>query len=352
MTVQPYRGYGTPHQILLYARVLEDAGLPAPTPRDSKWTNFKRMWQMLETDEVPRARVRVSVGGREQFAEADEEGYVAVTFDATADDAGPGSAFAAGVHEVVWQLLAPLADGQGETVVRGEAYVPRADAGWIVVSDVDDTVMHTGATSLAKMAANTLLANAYGRVAFPGVGAFYRALHRPAADGHGHGRNPVFYLTSSMWSLYDVLKVFFDVNGLPPGPILMRDLGIDKNLFIKGTHEAHKLGKVRELMALYEGRRFILIGDTGQHDAEIYREVCRESPDRILAVYLRDVSTGRRDEEVKAIVAEIRRLGVECVAAEQTVAHAEHAHAHAWIDADSLAAVGGDARRDVAAGAG
>ncbi len=342
LAVQVYRALGNRGRVRFAARVLEDRGLPAPTPHDSAWVNLRRMLRMLETDEVPRARVRFLYAGQEQTLVADQEGYIHGEFHAA-----EGEAFPPGRSEIACDLLEPIASEQKETRFTGEVFIPHEAARWVVVSDIDDTVMHTQATSLVRMAVGTLFTNAYGRVAFPGVGAFYRSLH--AADG----RNPVFYLTSSPWNLYELIRTFLEIHGLPDGPLLMRDLGLGPGQHIRGGHEEHKVTRVRALLDLYPEQKFILIGDTGQHDAEIYLNICRQAPDRVMAVYLRDVSADVvRDDAVAGIVDEIRRLGVACVAAEDTVAHAEHAAEQGWITGEELHAVRGGRRKDEAEGAG
>jgi len=341
LAVQVYRALGNRSRVRFIARVLEDRGLPAPTPRDSAWVNLRRMLRMLETDEVPRARVRFLYAGQEQTLVADQEGYIRGEF--LAGDAG----FATGRSEIACDLLEPIASEQERTRFTGEVFIPDEAARWVVVSDIDDTVMHTQATSLVRMAIGTLFTNAYGRVAFPGVGAFYRSLH-----GEG-GRNLVVYLTSSPWNLYELIRTFLEIHGLPDGPLLMRDLGLGPGQHIRGGHEEHKVTRVEALLELYPERKFILIGDTGQHDAEIYLRICRQAPDRVMAVYLRDVSADVvRDDAVAAIVDEIRRLGVACVAAEDTVAHAEHAAEQGWITSEDLHAVRGGRRKDETEGAG
>jgi phosphatidate phosphatase APP1 len=348
IAIQPFRGYGTSRRVRIIARVLEDRGLPAPTPDDSAWVNLRRMLRMLESDEVPGAQVKACFAGQEQRATADAEGYVACEFVA---GKGPGGFFAPGTHEVTFDLLEPLAREQPVTRFRGEVFIPRVDASWIVVSDIDDTVMHTQATSLLKMAAGTLFTNAYGRIAFPGIAAFYRALHKAA--GGRDGANPLFYLTSSPWNLYDLIKTFLEIHGLPAGPLLMRDLGFGPSQHLRGGHEHHKLARALELLDLYPDQRFILIGDTGQHDPEIFLKVCGRAPGRILAVYLRDVSDdARRDLAIAGIVQQIRDLGIPCVADADTVAHAEHAARQGWITSDDLQAVRGGKRKDEREGAG
>ena len=362
INVQCYRGYGTTKQAVVAGRVLEDEGLVAPQPDDSVWENIKRTWKMIETDEVPRARVRLSLAGQSAEVTCDDEGYYDHTF---AFDRLPG-----GVLPLEAELLEPLGQKDGRpqnTRFSGEVFVPRAEAKVIVVSDVDDTVMHTGATSLLKATINTMLHNAHSRVAFAGVAAFYQALHHGPSQGgritaasaasaasaarEAEGVNPFFYLTSSMWNIYDVMRVFFEVNGIPQGPILMRDLGLSPTKLIKGTHEEHKLARVRELMALYPQHRFVLIGDTGQHDAEIYRDAVAElaeksEAERVAAVYLRDVSDDARDTAVGAIVEQIRGFGVGCVTAETSRDHAQHAAAAGLIDPGLLDAVDAEAKSD------
>ena len=273
LSVQVYRGYGVSRRVVVSGRVIEDEDVTPPSRDDSAWDNLVRSYKTFETDEVHGARVRVTLAGETGEATTGREGFFEVAFE--------GGHYPAGRQEVTAELLSPLdhagKGNQEQTVFRGEVFVPRPQAEFVVISDVDDTVMHTEATSLVRMVLNTVLTNAYGRVAFPGVGEFYRALARGTSGGKLAGENPnaFFYLTSSMWNVYDVMRLFFDANGVPAGPILMRDLGLTRRHLLKGTHSEHKLARVEELMDLYDDKRFVLIGDTGQHDAEIYGEVAR-----------------------------------------------------------------------------
>ena len=72
-----------------------------------------------------------------------------------------------------------------------------------MISDIDDTIVRTGATSLLMMLRVVLLSNAHTRLPFQGVAAFYGALARGAS---GQDSNPLFYVSSSPWNLYDVLS--------------------------------------------------------------------------------------------------------------------------------------------------
>jgi len=180
-------------------------------------------------------------------------------------------------------------------------------------------------------------------VPFKGIGAFYRALERGAGGAAG---NPIFYVSSSPWNLYDLLEEFMRLNELPSGPLLLRDLGWDQRKFIAGRHETHKLEAIETLLGFYPSLRFILIGDSGQHDAAIYREVVRRHPGRILAVYIRELAraSGRghaADEQLDAA----RAAGVEAVLCPDLLQAAANAASHGWITGAAVAAV----RAEVAA---
>lgn len=342
--IQPYHSYGTTQRIFLFARVLEDEGVTEPRPQDTPWQNFVRSFKLLESDEIPAARVRVRCAGQTHEVHSDQEGYVSLELDAAQSADG---AFAPGEHEVTYELLEPRVKRPDAPPARGSVFIPRPDSQFTVISDIDDTVMHTEATSLLRMAIHSVFSNAHTRVAFPGVAEFYGALHRNEGRDEG-GLNPFFYLTSSPWNVYDLIRVFLELHDIPAGPVLMRDFGLARSHFLKGSHDEHKLGRIRHLIDLYPEQRFILVGDTGQRDAEIYAQICREASDHILAVYLRSVGDDAREHAVGEIVREINDLGLPAVAAADTKAHAADALSHRWITQSDFDAVVTASNRDVA----
>jgi phosphatidate phosphatase APP1 len=164
------------------------------------------------------------------------------------------------------------------------------------------------------------------------VGAFYKALQRGKEGG---SFNPIFYVSSSPWNIYDVLEDFLDVHGVPPGPLFLKDWSPT----VLGKHQDHKLGVIRRLLDTYPDLPFVLIGDSGEEDPEIYLQTVRERPGRIRAVYIRDVASAERDAEVRTLADEARKLGTEMVAVPDTVAAAEHAASIGLVAADTIEAV-------------
>lgn len=321
-----YRGYGTQERIYFRGRVLDDKDVDIEDEPQNAWQNILNTWRRIETDEIPGARVAVHVGGRRLDLVTDEDGF----FEADVEVAelpqadGPW-------HRIRAELLKPESD---EPVVEeGHVLIPRNDAEFAVVSDIDDTVVKTGAADSLRMARTVVLNNATTRVPFPGVSGFYKALEE-GPDRRGH--NPTFYVSSSPWNFYGMFEAFKRVHDIPLGPLFLKDYGFSEDKFFKSGHGSHKMGHIRKLLEIYPDLPFVLIGDSGQEDPEIYREIVRSHPGRIRAVYVRDVTTPRRDREVRSIAREVEELGAEMILVQDSIEAGEHAAEVGLIHPDAI----------------
>lgn len=329
LVIHAYRGYGTSARVRVRGRVLEDEGIPAAGERDSAWRNVLSAIRRFESDEVPGARISVRFGGATQELVTDAEGY----FDTwlTPRDALHGDTL---WHEVALELLAPRDPAIPSPAGIGRILVPPATAKLGVISDLDDTVVQTGATDARALLRSVFLANARTRLPFAGVAALYRALQDGADGGQN---NPVFYVSSSPWNLYDVLAEFLAIRAIPEGPIMLRDWGLSDRELLPTSHGSHKIEAIRSIIELYPTLPFVLIGDSGQEDPEIYREVVARYPSRVLAIYIRNVTPdARRAERIRALAREVAEARSELVLAADTGEVAAHALDRGWIDAAAL----------------
>lgn len=328
LLILPYRGFGNNNEIYLKGRVLKAKGIIGGD-NDTLWQNLLATYRRFASVEIPNARIKATFGNLQQEVVTDDEGYFEVRF--RPDEPLP---IARAWHNIELELVDQVVINQGEVRATGHVMTPTIGSLFGVITDVDDTILQTDATSLVKMAKLTFFNNARTRLPFEGVAAFYRALQSGPDNSIF---NPIFYVSSSPWNLYDLLVDFCIVQGIPKGPFLLHDLGTSAKQFIKSSHHQHKLEQIRLILNTCEKLPFILIGDSGQHDPEIYLEVIKEFPGRIRAVYIRDVSThDLRDAAVNAIAAQAKELGVDMLLVKDTVAAAKHAALHEFIDPEIL----------------
>ena len=316
----PYRGYGNPSEINIMGRVLEHNGLARPKPEDTTWINIKAMARRYMSREIPHVYLKAHFQGEERLVQADDEGYfhLQMPYQEAVDSQQLW-------HDIHFRLIDRLISEQEDISSVGEIMIPDQRSEFGVISDIDDTILISKTTHRIEIIRMALVHNATTRLAFEGVAAFYRALQQ-GSDGERH--NPVFYVSSSPWNMYDMLEDFFRINDLPKGPILLRDIGLTANRFIKDKHARHKLEKIRRIMAYNPALPFVLIGDSGQHDPEIYRQVTEEFPGRVKAIYIRDVTPPTRKAAVREIARHVEEQGIDFVIKSHTaeaVSHAEEA---------------------------
>jgi phosphatidate phosphatase APP1 len=337
--ILPYRGYGTLEQFYLKGRVLEDKQVGSPKEKDTRWNNLRAMYRRFSTDEIPYATVRAHHGGQTLVTQTDWEGYF--EFHWQPNEPLDSDRLWHDVHLEV-EIDDRVSRRQSTAAAVGQVMVPPRTSAFGVISDIDDTILETYATDLMRTIRVTLLNNARTRLPLPGVAAFYQALHRgPGSDM----QNPLFYVSSSAWNLYDLLTDFLDLNEIPGGPILLQSLSLTNNKLVKSGHW-HKLRKLSQIMSTYPELPFVLIGDSGQEDPILYRQAVLDFPGRIKAIYIRDIGRESRHPAIRAIIAELKDLGVDMLLVTDTLQAAQHAADHGLISSSRLSDIHKDRVRD------
>ena len=310
VVISPYRGFGKEQELLVRGRVLIDKRVTRATAAEPLWRNVLNTYRRFESDEVAGARIVASY--REAVVESvtDQEGHFLIRLETHPEDrraeARPTS---------TWLDVNLSLPDHGVTATA-YVLVPPPEAQFGIISDIDDTIVRTNATSLIAMT-RSIINNAAARLPFEGVADLYRALHVE--------RNPIFYVSSSPWNLYELLHDYMDINKIPHGPMLLQDWGIEETVLILASHTEHKMAQIGSLLDYYPDLKWLLIGDSGQHDPEIYLQVIRSRPGRVVAAFIRDVTPDLRDRAVAAIVAESNAAGVEMLYVRDSAEALEHA---------------------------
>jgi len=328
--IVPFIGHGTTRRVRLGARVVlgrPEAAAPAvgvphaadPTPRSRRAVLRATLARFL-TVEVPGAVVTVRGPGVGRQVRTDRDGYLDAVIDLD-EPLPPG-----------WHAFElRLRDGAAATA-QVLVVDPQTRIG--LVSDVDDTIVETGLTRGIEFVRATLLTPVRERTPLSGAAALYRALVEPP----GGPVRPVFYVSTSPWNLHEMLLEFVALRGFPLGPLLLTDWGPSRSgLFRIGAQE-HKAGLVERMLEEHPQLGLVLVGDSGQHDPEIYAALARAHPDRIRAVYIRRTrhALPSRIAEVDRLAAEVTAAGVPMLAVDDSVQIATHAARLGLLDDTAL----------------
>jgi phosphatidate phosphatase APP1 len=267
--VLTYTGYGAPGWVRVLGRVLLSR---APSPhrpvRDEK-ERVVRGWRSFLTAPVAGADVSVAIDGRVHRVTADRGGY----FDAVVEcDLPPGR------HELQVQV-------EAKDPVPAPVIVIGPDQHRGLVSDIDDTVMVTSLPRPLIAAWNTFVLHEQARYVVPGMAPLYREIVVRDAG------TPVFYLSTGAWNVAPTLTRFLARHGYPDGPLLLTDWGPTNTGWFRSGQQ-HKRAALRRLKEELPQVQWLLVGDDGQHDPEIYAEFAREFPDRVRGVAIRQLTPG------------------------------------------------------------
>lgn len=329
--ILPYFGYATTSELHIRGRVLFDNGLTPATDADKLWKNLLNTYRRINSDEIPLAVVEVEFNGQTVVLRSDSEGFLDIhlPLEKPLDDRFM-------LHDVHFKLLklpsSPLLpEITPQVTATGQVILPPRSAQFGIISDLDDTVIQTDVLHLISMARNTFLQNSRTRLPFSGVAGFYRALQL----GTNKTYNPIYYVSSSPWNLYDLLLDFFTVREIPIGTMFLRNFGFPE--VYDESHQTHKLRVIEQLLMTYPQLPFVLIGDSGQLDPEIYAQIAERYPQRIQVIYIRDVTPrSARDEQIQGLAQRLQALGVDLLLVRDTLAAAEDAVQRGLILPESM----------------
>ena len=153
-----------------------------------------------------------------------------------------------------------------------------------LISDIDDTIKH----SAIGMGAREIFKNAFvrdlGDLVIKGVQEWYFQMSEMGVKIH--------YVSNSPWQMYPLLVTFFELANLPSGSIHLKQYtGMLQGIFEPVAER--KKATLDRIMSDFPERKFILVGDSGEADLEIYTDTALREPNRILAIFIRDVSTSQ-----------------------------------------------------------
>lgn len=173
-----------------------------------------------------------------------------------------------------------------ENLSATEDVVVTESQGISLISDIDDTIKHSAIASGAKEIFKNTFLRELGELTVQGVKEWYSKMASLGVKLH--------YVSNSPWQLYPLLKSYFALAGLPPGSFHLKQYsGMLQGIFEPAAER--KKGSLDRIMHDFPERQFILVGDSGEADLEVYTDIVQEHPGRVLGVFIRDVTNAREN---------------------------------------------------------
>ncbi len=315
-----FQSYGSASRLYVRGRAIEDEKIDL----DQKgiFNLMQNTWKRFETDEIRNTAIKITLpNGETVQGTTDDDGYYLIDEQIN------------GLHDLAneegwvnFELSFTDTNLKREILLKnkfpGEMLIPHKHAKFGVISDIDDTILHTGVVSSLKwkVIINTMFKRATKRRQLDGASDFYMKLHNGKT---GEEANPIFYVSHSPWNLYRYLELFLKTNKFPKGPLLLRSMASFR-MRKKNDEKPQKQREISNLLNAYPELPFILIGDSGEKDGDIYQEISALFPGRIKAIYLRSVNDAKRMARIENLFVDFKDIPFLMVnKTKEAIAHAK-----------------------------
>jgi len=316
--IRVYNGYANQQAFFLFGHVLKQSPLTHKQFRQNFLSNTFSVIRLFLVKPFPHTDITIHWQNERIVTTTDENGFFKINWKLQAP-------LSSGWHSVFAELII-----NGKTVCKeeGKFLVPSATH-LALISDIDDTFLVSHATQLRKKLKVLLSENAQSRKPFHAVVRHYQLL----AKEEDHQR-PFFYISSSEWNLYDYLQEFKHNYQIPEGIYLLSSLKQINQLL--HTHQQKHDGKYMRIIRILKAfpeLHFILLGDDGQRDPDIYHSVVKQFPTNIRCVYIRQIEQ-QPTATMHNMIASMNILGVPLCYFKNSEEAIEHSAALGFIQLD------------------
>jgi phosphatidate phosphatase APP1 len=268
-----YTGYGNSESARVLGRiVLVPPAAATQLGQVAEEFLARRGWRNFFTAVCVNARYTLSLGDAEVSGVSDRGGYI--------DHRIRGHGLNSGWHRA-WIRSEHSQPSEAQVTIIPD------DAEFGIVSDIDDTVISTWLPRPMIAAWNTFIRTESARQAIPGMAVLYNALL------DDHPGSPMFYLSTGAWNTHASLHRFLLRHRYPMGPMLLTDWGPTNTGWFR-SGQAHKRRALLQLTLDFPRIRWVLVGDDGQHDPQLYSEFAQTNPDRVHAIAIRQLSLAQQ----------------------------------------------------------
>jgi phosphatidate phosphatase APP1 len=289
-----YRGLGNKDKIIVSGHAFDKHKIWKTRAHHNNLHNLRQTLRRFRLRPLKYTTLTIHLNGDVQKVRTDKRGFFTTTFKH--DNIKPGWY----PYKLKWR---------NDSVEYIGEYLVADEASTGVISDIDDTLLISHSTRFLRKVHLMMFRNAYTRKTTSLIKHWFHHFKDINEDLHPED---FYYVSNSEWNLYDFLIDFFEINELPKGVFMLQNLkkGL-RDLISSGQIKGdHKWVSILFLMKFYPEKPFILIGDNGQKDMDIYKQICRRFPSRIKGVIIRKLSYIQNELRYRKFRQDVEALGV------------------------------------------
>lgn len=277
--IKIYNGYGHTHNLHVYGHVFKKAPVEQKRFSTRVFTNMLYLLRLFFVKPVPGVHLSLQEQDQQIDGKTESDGFFAFEWDSSHH-------IKAGWHPVE---VSTTFNEKEKVTGSGKVFIPHITQ-YGFISDIDDTIMVSHSSTTWRRLAELFTKNARTRNIFDNVALHYNLLAKAHTDANSP--NPFFYVSSSEWNLYNYLSDFFTHHQLPEGIFLLSQVKRWYQLLKTGkTKHEGKLLRILRILEAFPSQKFVLLGDNSQSDPGIYASLARHHPEKIVAIYIRNVNS-------------------------------------------------------------
>jgi len=312
-----YRGYANDRQVVVQGHVFRKYPF-SKNPYDRRGFRYiKSMFQLFTVKTVANAKVVFRFNGMDVETRTLFDGYFRFAIPLTEQLPSGWHPFSVTLDDQI--------DGKSVSLTKKDDLLVPSQGGYTIISDIDDTFLVSYSGQVLKKLYVMLTRNVESRKPFEDVVKHYQLLSLAGRKADGQEKNTFFYVSSSEWNLYEYIERFIARHGLPKAVLKLKKIKTSLFDFLRsggGSHQ-HKQIKIEHILTFFPKHTFILLGDDSQRDPYIYENIVKIYPKNVRAIYIRQTEK-RKKTAVKAVIANIKGLGVSTCYFEHSSEAIEH----------------------------
>ena len=270
-----YNAYGNNHQLIVQGRMEKKRDFKTVSKDDGLLRNLWRRVKQVKADDIKNKNITIRLNKETFKTKGDDEGYF--KFNITTKQL-----LSMGFQKIILQI-----EGN-KNVHESNATIIDSTVLIGIISDFDDTIIVSDVTDKISLGINTVFKNYKQRTLVPSMLERFKKILEQNPKGIP---SSLFILTGSPQQLFTSIEQFLDYHHFPKHTLILKKAH-GENLDPLTDQFAYKTQKIERLIKLYPNIKWVMFGDSGEKDNQVYKAIKGKYPKKVLEYYIRNVESG------------------------------------------------------------